>query len=112
MIKDPPFVDGKNKRIYPSTGIFRNSTYTRSARNNRKTRASPARWKKSFTAAFKLRNYVITGGGVLFGADASGNLGIAPLISISRVASLRPRAYDNEAAFNDTTERKLHENAA
>lgn len=55
-----------NMYLSISTSIFHNSTYTRSAQNNRKTRASPARWKKTFTAAFKLRNYVITGGGVLF----------------------------------------------
>lgn len=80
------------------TRIFRNAL--RAARKNRKTRAHPRREKfyNRSAAQVKLRNDVITGGGgIVRRGRASGNLGIAPVISISRVASVRPRAYGNKA---------------
>lgn len=86
--------------------------YSRKTRRPRESTRTPA-WRGFTTSVlrqpFKLRNYVITGG-VLFGpASRPGDLGIARLYLFHALQAFS-RAYGN-AAFNDTTESKLHENA-
>lgn len=123
VIKFLPWSTGENGYI-PTYGVLSRAIFAmisltlciRSTRNSRKTCRSrlhaPPRGEFYNRQLFKLRNYVITGS-VLFGPAGCLEIWVSPgyiyFTRCKRSAALMVMSW--RAAFNDTMESKLHENA-